>query len=192
MKNVLLFIVLFLCISSNVKSQNYAYSWGYNHFGQLGIGFDTKSPSQSGIDTDWETLTSSDNCSIAIKTDGTLWAWGESYNHQLGDSSLEETFYPTQIGNSTNWSSVAMGGSWVIALKTDGTLWAWGDNGHGELGNGTTEGAKTPMKIGTSYDWLSIACSNDYYENQYTIALKNDGSMWGWGDGINWSCPSIR
>jgi alpha-tubulin suppressor-like RCC1 family protein len=59
--------------------------------------------------------------SLAIKTDGTLWAWGLDVSGQHGDG----TFSPVRIGNDTNWASVSAGLVHSLAIKTNGELWAW-------------------------------------------------------------------
>jgi alpha-tubulin suppressor-like RCC1 family protein len=113
---------------------------------------------------------------IAIKTDGTLWAWGKNDSGQLGDGTKEERISPVKIGTDNDWAYVSVGWNHSVALKTDGTLWAWGRNRCGELGDGTEEDRISPVRIGTDNDWASISAGDGF-----TIAIKTDGSMWGWG-----------
>jgi alpha-tubulin suppressor-like RCC1 family protein len=77
------------------------------------------------------------NHTLALKTDGTLWAWGYNFRGQLGDGTNDTKYTPTQVGTGNDWDSVAAGNSHTLALKTDGTLWAWGSNEYGRLGDGT-------------------------------------------------------
>jgi alpha-tubulin suppressor-like RCC1 family protein len=113
---------------------------------------------------------------IAIKTDGTLWAWGYNAFGELGDGSVIDKITPIQIGRDNNWASISAGGYHTTAIKTDGTLWAWGNNSNGELGDGTTANKNSPTKIGTANNWASISAGENH-----TIALKTDGTLWAWG-----------
>ena len=117
------------------------------------------------------------NHSLAIKTDGTLWAWGtNSVNGQLGLGDVTNRSSPAQVGALTNWLSVAGGFNHTIALKTDGTLWSWGRNNVGQLGLGNITNYSSPKQVGALANWLSVA--GGY---RHTIALKTDGSLWTWG-----------
>ena len=75
---------------------------------------------------------------VALKTDGSLWAWGDNGDGQLGDGTTAGKSVPTPIGSDHNWAQTAAGYYHTLALKTDGSLWAWGDNWYGQLGDGTT------------------------------------------------------
>ena len=116
---------------------------------------------------------------VVIKTDGTLWAWGDNYEGQFGDGSTAGRDTPVQIGTDKNWASVSTGGGYTVAIKTDGTLYAWGYNGEGQLGDNTTEDRHTPVKIGTDTDWAFVSAGGSH-----TVAMKTDGSLWTWGG--NW------
>ena len=85
----------------------------------------------------WSQISAGNHHSLAIKTDGTLWAWGNNAYGQLGDGTSISKMYPTQIGTATNWSQITCMNDHNLAIKTDGTLWAWGSNNYGQLGNGT-------------------------------------------------------
>lgn len=73
---------------------------------------------------------------MALRSDGTLWAWGYNGAGQLGDGTTQGRLSPVQIGTNTSWSAVAAGGQYTMALHNDGTLWAWGSKGIGQLGIG--------------------------------------------------------
>ena len=74
---------------------------------------------------------------MAIKTDGTLFAWGLNTYGQLGDGTYEDKTQPTMIGTDNDWAFVSAGHGHTLALKTDGTIYAWGSNQEGELGDGS-------------------------------------------------------
>ncbi len=113
---------------------------------------------------------------IAIKSDGTLWAWGRNNYGQLGDGTTVNKSSPIQIGTDTNWVSISCGQDYTIAIKSDGTLWAWGGNNYGQLGDGTAVDKHSPTQIGTDTSWTSISCGQGH-----TIAIKSDGTLWAWG-----------
>jgi len=113
---------------------------------------------------------------IALKSDGTLWAWGFNGYGQLGDGTTNDIYAPSRIGSDKDWVSVAAGSYHTLALKSDGTLWAWGYNGFGQLGDGTINDIHSPTRIGSDNDWASIAVG-DYH----CLALKSDGTLWAWG-----------
>jgi len=124
-----------------LKTDGTLWSWGFNNnYGQLGNGttIQNYTPNQIGIATNWKSVSAGRSQSLAIKTDGTLWAWGDNYYGQLGDGTNINKSAPIQIGTSNNWKQVTAGNGFSTALKTDGTLWACGLNSYGQLGDGTT------------------------------------------------------
>ncbi len=124
----------------------------------------------------WQSISTGSTYTVAIKTDGTLWAWGDNFTwHFYGVTTSKNT--PTQIGTANDWKSISVGNEHTIAIKTNGTLWAWGNNGKGQLGDGTTTYTFTPNQIGTATNWKSTSAGN-----LHTIAIKTDGTLWAWGD----------
>ena len=63
-----------------------------------------------------------------MRTDGTLWGWGDSFFGQVGDGNTTSRPTPIQIGPAAGWRSVTAAGLHTLALRTDGTLWGWGAN----------------------------------------------------------------
>ena len=179
-----------------IKANGTLWSWGYNSDGQLGLNESAgskSSPTQIGTNTTWDKL--SDNASNtmgAIKTDGTLWVWGEGEQGQLGlnkggDPAPRRQSSPCQIPGT--WSNVTMGNSGCMAVKTDGTLWVWGKNDEGELGQnqGPSQLAKvsSPVQIpGTTW---SANLTGGLYEQ--FAAVKTDGTLWTWG--YNAECGNL-
>jgi alpha-tubulin suppressor-like RCC1 family protein len=140
-------------IIMGIRNNGALYAWGgYNSGGQGGLGLGLTSglrhcPTQVGTDTNWKLVTVGNNHCLGIKTDGTLWAWGQNDKGQLGLGTTTDMGYPTQVGTDTNWASVAAGASHTVATKTDGSVWSWGYNLDGELGDGTVVDKHSPVQI---------------------------------------------
>ena len=161
-----------------VRTDGTLWAWGDNSSsGQLGDGTTTNrsAPVQVGTGTNWDSVSAGLLHTVAVKTDGTLWAWGNNGSGQLGDGTTTNRSTPVQVGTSTAWASVAAGGTHTVALRTDGTLWAWGDNLRGELGDGTTTARSAPAQVGTAH-WASVAAGQ-----HHTVAIKADHTLWSWG-----------
>ena len=84
---------------------------------------------------------------IALKSDGTVWAWGDNDYGQLGDGSTTDRLTPVPVSGLTDVTAIAGGWYHTIALKSDGTVWAWGENYAGQLGDGTTTERTTPVQV---------------------------------------------
>jgi len=162
-----------------VKSDGTLWAWGYNRYGQLGDGTTVyrHPPARIGTETHWADVAASKwNHTIAMKSDGSLWAWGLNSSGQLGDGTTINKTSPIRIGTATDWTEIAAGPGYNMALKLDGTLWGWGENGVGQLGDGTTTHKPTPVQMGTEHDWGAVAVGWDH-----TVAVKKDGTLWAWG-----------
>src|SRR5439155_16402210 len=97
-----------------LKSDGTLWTWGYNTYGQLGGGSAEpfrSSPAQIGTATNWTAVTADYNQTFALKSNGTLWAWGYNGAGQLGDGTTVNHTSPVQIGRATNWAAVAAGSS---------------------------------------------------------------------------------
>ena len=118
--------------------------------------------------------------SLAVKPDGTVWAWGYNYYGQVGDGTTTNRSTPVQVAGLSGVSAVAGGFDHSIALKTDGTVWAWGLNSSGQLGDGTTTNRTTPVQV-TGLSGVTAIVSGGHH----SMALKLDGSVWTWGYNIS-------
>lgn len=124
----------------------------------------------------WQQVSRGPNHTLAIATDGSLWAWGYNFNGQLGIGTTEKSAIPVKVGTGTQWKSVSAGVYHTLAIKNDGTLWAWGDNSIGTLGDSNYISSTIPIQIGTETNWTNI-CSGGIH----SLAIKSNGSLWGWG-----------
>ncbi|MBK6994106.1 MAG: T9SS type A sorting domain-containing protein [Lewinellaceae bacterium] len=138
------------------------------------------SPVQIGTATNWKSVAAGGFHTLAIKTDGSRWAWGWNDYGELGDGTYAPKNSPVQIGTATNWKSVAASYSHSLAIKTDGSLRAWGNNEYGELGDGTFAAKNSPVQIGTATNWQNVTAGT-----YHTLAIKTDGSLWAWGRNYN-------
>jgi alpha-tubulin suppressor-like RCC1 family protein len=165
-----------------IKTDGTLWAWGYNGYGTLGTGDVSSrySPVQIGACTNWRSL-SPGSCSlfiVAIKTDGTLWSWGQNNQGQLGIGNNNCNYSsPKQVGALTNWKFVSQTGQDITAVKTDGTLWAWGQNNYGQLGLGNITKYSSPKQVGALTNW-KITGGQTYAG---FIALKTNGTLWSWG-----------
>ncbi len=129
----------------------------------------------------WKSVVAGDNSAYGIKADGTLWAWGDNEEGQLGvGSTAKFSTQPLQVGTDATWKAVYGARGCMFALKNDGTLWTAGSNEKGMSGAGDGLTKHTELvQVGTDSDWASVSTSNNWC---YTVfALKTDGTLWGWG-----------
>jgi alpha-tubulin suppressor-like RCC1 family protein len=224
-----------------IKTDGTLWAWGNNEYqpgmgvGNLGVGSAdavVAAPRQVGVDDQWRTVRAGWDMTVALKTDGSLWAWGRNsgWNGAVGilgtGSSAQYVNEPEQVGTDTNWDKIhGTLGNGCFVTKTDGSLWAWGQNDEGQLGVGYLSqvvatptpvvpeaawagveigwngggrlvlglrsdgtlwewGTKTqgvPQQIGTDRDWKIVGFRGEPTLGQIPLAMKTDGTLWAWG-----------
>lgn len=168
------------CVAT--KTDGTLWTWGNNYVGSLGLGNTTyySSPKQVGSLTNWlKVAMSGYGTCFSIKTDGTLWSWGDNTYGSLGAGTSgggTARSSPVQVGSLTTWSNVACGHHFVIATTTAGSLYAWGRNHYGQCGLNDTTNRSSPVQIGALTSWLTLSAGY-----QYVTSIKTDGSLWVWG-----------
>jgi RNA polymerase sigma factor (sigma-70 family) len=171
------------------------WSWGENDLGwpALGLG-DVKNTAylnRIGSDTDWTAISAGQSHNLALKSDGSIWGWGENLYDELGthpaylrprgrvgtENSAVNSPTPVKSALGTGWKEIAAGSDASFGIKTDGTLWAWGLNNFGQLGVGGFSNQPAPVQIGSA-TWTKVRAS---YVNG--AGIQTDGSLWIWGGG---------
>jgi alpha-tubulin suppressor-like RCC1 family protein len=168
-----------------VKTDGTLWAWGSNDYGQLGLNIastiNKSSPTQVGALTNWSAIEATSDASgfcVAIKTDGTLWAWGRNNGGQLG---LGPTYItrssPVQVGALTTWEKpVRPTRASSGAVKTNGTLWVWGFNENGKLGQNNDLSYNSPVQVGSDA-WSDVSTADNVY-----YGVKTNGTLWSWGN----------
>ncbi|HLN94148.1 MAG TPA: T9SS type A sorting domain-containing protein [Flavobacterium sp.] len=113
---------------------------------------------------------------LALETNGTLWAWGYNEYGQLGTGTTISVNAPVQIGSDSDWKYIEASTICSYAIKENGTLWAWGAGLYGSVGNGSNSNVLAPVQIGTDTQWKIVEAGSDHI-----VALKNNGTLWSWG-----------
>jgi alpha-tubulin suppressor-like RCC1 family protein len=169
-----------------IKTNGTLWGVGVKGYGTLGLGsfvpYAEYTLTQVGNATNWSSVDCSLH-SMAIKTDGTLWATGNNSSGQLGLGTTTNVSTLTQVGTATHWSKVCCGKDFTLALDTNGTLWAWGDNTSGQLGDGTTTNRLVPIQIGTactmathSFTKTNMHLLNNPVTNKIQLSFDGDGT----------------
>lgn len=175
-----------------IKTDGSLWMWGSDSYGQIGVGGNVNSKGDiftiqttpKKVMDNVAAVSCGDDFTAAIKTDGSLWMWGDSYDGQLGigrtgntQTGSGYTYQNVPIKVMDNVTAVSCGESHTAIIKTDGSLWMCGNNARGQLGNGERSG--NPGDIVKVMDGVTaVSCGSGH-----TAAVKTDGSLWTWGCG---------
>jgi alpha-tubulin suppressor-like RCC1 family protein len=154
------------------------WSWGSNASGRLGDNTTTSRSSPVSVVggfSDWCQVSAGCVSTAAIRTNGTVWAWGQN---RLGDGSNLCASSPVSVvGGFSDWCQVSAGAGHIVAVRTAGSTWAWGFGGSGELGNGDASNTLSPVSVvGGFTNWCQASAGTGF-----TLALRSSGSAWAWG-----------
>jgi alpha-tubulin suppressor-like RCC1 family protein len=164
---------------------NIIWMWGRNT-GALGddtIVSKSSPVSVVGGFTDWRQVSAGRRSTLAVRTNGTAWAWGYGQFGALGDNTTVNKSSPISIiGGFTNWCQISAGNYFGLAVQTNGTLWSWGLNDNGQLGDNTTVSRSSPVSvIGGFTDWCQVAAPAG--GSRTVLAVRQNGTAWAWGAG---------
>ncbi|MFN3827132.1 MAG: hypothetical protein ACK4NR_05835 [Micavibrio sp.] len=177
-----------------IKADDTLWCWGRDVSGSIGNGAvagDQNVPYQVGVDL-WKSVSvgffgnftlSSHVC--AIRSDDTLWCWGENQNGQIGNGNTTDQTAPVQIGVDL-WQKISTGASYSCGIKADGSLWCWGFGSSGRLGTGNTASVSVPTAVLGGYSWSSVSLSTESI-GAATCGIRDDNSLYCWGsddDGV--------
>jgi alpha-tubulin suppressor-like RCC1 family protein len=164
-----------------VRANGTVWAWGLNSGGQLGDNtiVSKRSPvSVVGGFTDWVQVSGGLAHSLAVRANGTLWAWGNNGLGRLGDNTITNRSSPVSVvGGFTEWVQASGGGFHSLGVRANGSLWAWGNNGSGRLGDNTTVAKSSPVSVvGGFTDWIQASAGASH-----SLAVRANGTLWAWG-----------
>jgi alpha-tubulin suppressor-like RCC1 family protein len=172
--------------SAALLSDGTVWTWGDNTFGALGNGTSGGSVSTpqrvaglSGITQ--IAVGTGDRDIYAVRSDGSLWAWGDNGAGELGNGTTVSHFNPIQVPGLTGISQMSAGPDYALALRSDGTVRAWGNNSNGYLGDGTTTSRLAPVQVRGLTGISQVSASGA------SFAVRSDGTLFAWGlnaDGV--------
>jgi alpha-tubulin suppressor-like RCC1 family protein len=149
-----------------VVNRHAALSWGRNDLGQLGDGTTTDRSVQGGITglgTGVVQVSAGIRHGLAVTANGTVWAWGDNSEGELGDGTTAGRTTPVQVKKLTGIVQVAAGGNFSLALRSDGTVWQWGND------------QLTPVRVAGLTGITKIAAGGGL-----ALALRSGGTVWTW------------
>jgi regulator of chromosome condensation (RCC1) repeat-containing protein/Calx-beta domain-containing protein len=117
---------------------------------------------------------------MALKDDGTVWAWGDNHSGELGDGTTTNAHSPEQVPGLSNVVAISAGDAFGLALESDGSVWSWGNNTSGQLGNGTTTDSSSPGHVTGLIAGSGVVDITTGFA--HAIVRTASGSLYGWGD----------
>jgi len=172
-------------------------SWGENEDGQLGNGNNTDSNEPVIVDMSGvlsgKTITAvaaGRYHSLALASDGIVYAWGGNRYGQLGNGNNINSNVPIAVDTSgvllgKTITAIAVGSEFSLALTSDGTVYSWGSNNLGQLGNGSTTNTNVPVMAVTNGVLSGKTISAISAGLYHSIALSSDGMIYSWGHNFN-------
>lgn len=113
---------------------------------------------------------------LAVRSDGTVWAWGTNRIGELGLGNVSFLLSPKRVTSLSNATAIAAGPLHSLAVQSNGLVWAWGTNGGGRLGNGTFNNASNPVVVSLITNALTVAAGASH-----SLAVLTDKGLMAWG-----------
>ena len=185
------------CHGLALRADGTVWGWGCDSDWELGAappggGMITSTPIQAtGLDRVQGIATGSDH-GLAVRSDGTVWAWGKNDHGQVGVPQGENCSHhprpcvqvPVAVPGLSGVKTVAAAGDSSFALDEDGSVWAWGANESGQLGTGTTDDLPSPTRVEALTDITSLSATGTS-----GVAVQADGTVWEWGGNEGLATP---
>ena len=181
-----------------LEANGTVWDWGDNVYGQLGVGTSngpqmctepcSRTPVQVSSLSGVKAIAGGSDVGLALKSDGTVWDWGDNQVGELGNGTVSTTGcacsdVPVQVSGLASVSSIGAGDGQSLALEANGTVWSWGENGNGQLGNGTTGNGNNqasysdvPVLVSGLGGVTALAGGE-----AHSLALEANGTVWTWG-----------
>lgn len=118
---------------------------------------------------------------LALRSDGTVWAWGDNFYGALGVPSVDSSRFPLRISQLSNIVSIAAGPRYSLAVQSDGKIWAWGANEWGQLGTSNFTWATTPVPVSGISNAVAVSAGGYEYYGSHSLALLSNGTVMAWG-----------
>lgn len=169
-----------------VRSDGSVWAWGTNLQGQLGVGLTPPAsdvPLRVPLSGSYTAVAAGDHFSLALRLDGTVWAWGNNGFGQIGeDGGVGWQATPVQVVGVEGAIAIEATTSTAFALLDDGTVVAWGANTNGILGRGSFEPVSDPEPAAVAgLTQVTQLAAGGAVSGGHALALRSDGSVWAWG-----------
>ncbi len=165
-----------------LKNDGTVWAWGHNRYGQVGVRMNNEkfvTPIQVDSLSRIIAISGGAQHSLALKDDGTVWAWGHNRVGELRNGNHNDSYIPVQVINLNNVIAIAAGRNHSLALKSDGTVWAWGANNSGQLGKEKLPFCNTPIKVSYLTNVIAIGAGENH-----SLAKRKDNTFWAWGNNL--------